>query len=274
MKKKIFVIVLMMAIVLLLSANIFVSAAAEPTVTVESVNVESGKTAKVKVFIENNPGMWGMDLRIGYDKTKLTLVKVENGEVYSNDEWTEGNLKGEEYILSYARNDFQDTKNNGLLATLTFDINNPKNSGSYDVTATYRAGDVINVNFGEIVFKITNGKVNVKGTSTEEHETTPVKTPEVSSAPQLNTFEAAFPQQTDSATVTNTPDNNDEAILTEAPENTDDVQAPEQTVLATEKPEEVSMVGSSEDNVFIIVLVGALVIFTAFYILIKRKNKQ
>jgi hypothetical protein len=255
MKKKIFAFLAAISVLIML-LGIVAYGATEPTITVESVSVESGKTATVKVFVENNPGMWGMDLRINYDKTKLTLTKVENGEVYSKDEWTEGNLKSEQYILSYARNDFQDTKNNGLLATLTFDIINPDVAGTYDVTATYRAGDVINVNFGEIVFKINNGKVAVKETvtQTDNTESTPDATPEISGAPQLNTFETTI--STD-APADATAQPTEEAI-------TDIVEA---TPVVDDEVE-----NAPDSTVFLIVLVGALVIFTAFYILIKKKK--
>ena len=247
-----------------------VSAEGEPEIKLTSVNVENEKTATVQVFVENNPGMWGMDLRISYDKANLTLVKVENGEVYSDSEWTEGNLKGEEYILSYARNDFQDTKNNGLLATLTFSINNPQNSGSYEVLATYRAGDVINVNFGEIVFKITNGKVSVKGALADEN--TPTKAPEISSAPQLNTFEATLSTEKPNVTEETT------EKATENPTVTEETTGNE-VVTPTEKIEPTPIIDEDvesqpKDNTFLIVVVGALVIGFAFYYLIKKKNKE
>ena len=268
MKNKILAIWLM----ILTFFSVSVSALAEPTITVESVNVKNEKTAEVKIFIKNNPGMWGMDLRIGYDKTKLTLTKVENGSVFASGEWMEGNLNGEQYILSYARNDFQDTKNNGLLATLTFDIINPDVSGSYDITASYKAGDVINVNFGEIAFKIINGKVTVAKKAENLQKTdAPADNTPATSAPQLNTFEAVL--TTDVPIVTDAPAT--DKIMSETPKNDSATSTQQPTAENEETPLFDDYIESApkDDNTFII-LVGALIIGFAFYYLIKRKKNK
>ena len=44
----------------------------------------AGKTVLVNVILENNPGIWGMDLAVSYDKTKLTLNSVTNGDVFAD----------------------------------------------------------------------------------------------------------------------------------------------------------------------------------------------
>ena len=244
-------------IIVLMMLSPAASAQGEPTIKISSVTAENEKTVAVKVFIENNPGMWGMDLRISYDKTKLTLVKAENGEVYSKEEWTEGNLKGEQYILSYARNDFQDTKNNGLLATLIFEINNPEVSGSYDITASYRSGDVINVNFGEIDFKIVNGRISVNS------ETEPLQTNTVTSAPQLNTFEAVLETEKPTETETSGLEQNVTETVTPTQES---AEQPEATPVVDGEAVE------AEANTLLLVNVGALVIAFFVYYLIKTKK--
>ena len=98
-----------------------------------------------------------------YDKTAMTLVSVENGDFYQNSEWTKGNLNADVYTLSYEAGGFEDiTTASGLLATLNFRVNENAAPGNYEVKATYRSGDIINVSFDEIAFAVTNGSVAVE----------------------------------------------------------------------------------------------------------------
>jgi len=134
-----------------------------PEITFENALAKQGQNISVKVLIENNPGIWGMDIKLSYDKTALTLISVENGDFYQTSEWTQGNLSSEEYILSYESDYLADiTTSSGILAILNFKINNTAEPGDYMLTATYKKGDIINVSFEEIDFNINNGNVTVK----------------------------------------------------------------------------------------------------------------
>lgn len=143
------------------------SAAETPTITVESVGGTSGGDVSVKVTVENNPGLWGMDLRIDYDKSAMTLTSVENGDFFAASEWTKGNLESDTYILSYEANEIEDiTKASGTLAILNFTLKEGLSGGDYEVKASYRPGDIINISFEDLVFTVVNGKVTVAGGST------------------------------------------------------------------------------------------------------------
>jgi len=96
-----------------------------PEITFENALAKQGQNISVKVLIENNPGIWGMDIKLSYDKTALTLISVENGDFYQTSEWTQGNLSSEEYILSYESDYLADiTTSSGILAILNFKIDN------------------------------------------------------------------------------------------------------------------------------------------------------
>ena len=113
--------------------------------------------------IENNPGIWGMDLRISYDKTAMKLTSVENGNFYQNSEWTKGNLNADIYTLSYEAGGLENISTaSGTLATLNFKINENAVPGTYEIKAEYTAGDIINISFDEIAFDISNGSVTVE----------------------------------------------------------------------------------------------------------------
>lgn len=164
MKKKLTLILILSFI---LGAFSFSTAAVEennlPVVCIEGVAAQKGDNVSVRVLIKNNPGIWGMDLKISYDKSALTLESVENGDFYSDTEWTPGNLKSDIYILSYEADGLYDiTKESGTLAVLNFKVRDTAAEGDYFINATYNAGDIINIKFDDIIFDIENSKVTVE----------------------------------------------------------------------------------------------------------------
>ena len=133
-----------------------------PRVTVESKKARVGSTVLITVSLEDNPGIWGMDLVVNYDKTQLTLTSVTNGTVFSSSEWTQGNLSGDKYILSYEASGFDNITTNGVLATLEFTVNENATVDSFaSVSLSYNAGDIINVSFDDINVAIVSGGINI-----------------------------------------------------------------------------------------------------------------
>ena len=113
-------------------------AAGDPTIIVESVEAKPGDDVAVQVSVENNPGVWGMDVVISYDKTDLTLTNVENGGFFQAGEWTPGKLDGETYTLSYEASGFENiTTTSGVLAILNFKVSENASSSEYSITASY-----------------------------------------------------------------------------------------------------------------------------------------
>ena len=133
-----------------------------PRVTVESKKARAGSTVLITVSLEDNPGIWGMDLVVNYDKTQLTLTSVTNGTVFSSSEWTQGNLSGDKYILSYEASGFDNITTNGVLATLEFTVNENATVDSFaSISLSYNDGDIINVSFGDINVAIVSGGINI-----------------------------------------------------------------------------------------------------------------
>lgn len=133
-----------------------------PCITVGSKNAKAGQSVTLDVVLENNPGMWGMDLVVEYDKTQLTLTGVTNGTVFSDSEWVKGNLSGEKYILSYEANEIENITNNGVVATLEFTVNEGATVDSLAaVTVSYKMGDIINIDFEDIGVAVVSGGVNI-----------------------------------------------------------------------------------------------------------------
>lgn len=145
------------------AAAISALAVSNPTISLEKKKAYVGDEVSIAVSIENNPGIWGMDLRISYDKTAMTLTSVENGNFYQNSEWTKGNLNADIYTLSYEAGGLENISTaSGTLATLNFKINENAVPGTYEIKAEYTAGDIINISFDEIAFDISNGSVTVE----------------------------------------------------------------------------------------------------------------
>ena len=174
MNKKLLAIVI--AIVTLMSFSVvgiyaITQEESNPTFYLESVKAKKDNNVSIKVFIKNNPGLWGINAKINYDKTALTLIDVENGDFFKESEWTKGDLE----ILSYEANGLEDiTTVNGTLAILNFKVNNDAVPGKYDVSISYNAGDCINVSFEDVNFDVINGIIEV------EQETLPTTEPTVS----------------------------------------------------------------------------------------------
>ena len=131
-------------------------------ITIDTKKVRAGKTVLVNVSLQNNPGMWGMDLAVNYDKTKLTLVSVTNGMVFADAEWTKGNLSGEKYILSYEAGGLENITANGVIATLEFTVNEDAQADDfYEISVSFNNGDIINADFEEINPAVVSGGIIV-----------------------------------------------------------------------------------------------------------------
>ena len=131
-------------------------------ITIDTKKVRAGKTVLVNVSLQNNPGMWGMDLAVNYDKTKLTLGSVTNGMVFADAEWTKGNLSGEKYILSYEAGGLENITANGVIATLEFTVNEDAQADDfYEISVSFNNGDIINADFEEINPAVVSGGIKV-----------------------------------------------------------------------------------------------------------------
>ena len=132
-----------------------------PVIKAKSARGTAGKTVRVEISVKNNPGMWGLDAVLNYDKSVMTLNDVENGTVFDDSAFTKGNLESDSYILSYENPDIADVTDDGVLAVLIFEIKDTAEKGNYPVTLKYRPGDIVNSEEKMVDFFIVNGDVEV-----------------------------------------------------------------------------------------------------------------
>lgn len=132
-----------------------------PMISVKDAVVSTDATvAEVEVWIENNPGISSTKMDIGYDDEMILTGIVFNSAfgtyVTAPEPYT--NPQPLSVISPVA-----DLHENGLFATLTFDISNvSEGKESLDVTVEYEQENTFNASFDDVVFETKNGKITFK----------------------------------------------------------------------------------------------------------------
>ena len=136
------------------------SAAGTAKVTVSSCTVERGTLATVTLSIEGNPGIWGLKLKIGYDKSNLTLKSAAAGSVFNNGELVMSEKLDTEPYVIVATSDAQTNKTaDGKFVTLTFTVAENAEFKAYPVSI--EVVQAINSNGKELNIQTKNGAVTV-----------------------------------------------------------------------------------------------------------------
>ena len=108
-----------------------------------------GKTISVDISIETNPGIAIAIITLDYDETALTLKEVKNGEIFGSMD------TGLNLLWSSDKNCVGD----GVLATLTFEVNDNAEAKDYTITAT--VNEVLNGDFEEVTLTVNDGTITV-----------------------------------------------------------------------------------------------------------------
>ena len=131
-------------------------------VIVSNVLGVNGKTVDVTLYLQNNPGIASMKLKIHYDSSVLTLVEVLDGGILGE------SVHKPQLVSPYTLNWVNDlaTENftgDGLLVTLRFAIAEDAPEGVYGITATYdaSASDIMDKDLCDVAMEIVNGSVDV-----------------------------------------------------------------------------------------------------------------
>ncbi|MBQ2985915.1 MAG: Ig-like domain-containing protein [Tyzzerella sp.] len=128
----------------------YTNAAGEFTITGNSVNVKAGKEVSVNVSLVNNPGISAINLYYTYDTNYLTLKNVENKVskfTMTNDVTT---------VWDAASNYTED----GILATLTFEVAKAAPSGDYTVGINFLSAS--NDSFQSVTAQTTAATITVE----------------------------------------------------------------------------------------------------------------
>lgn len=119
--KKLLSLLLAAALTLSLACPAF--AAGSGSVRVEDIDAKPGSEIKVPVYLDENPGVAYLKLKISYDKG-LTCTNIENNTgIFDGALFTPGDIsKNPFYLVWNAYNSTELVKDTGLLATLTFTV--------------------------------------------------------------------------------------------------------------------------------------------------------
>lgn len=166
--KKIFIKILSVMLTLLISVSMFVvySYAAgtnKATISVETVSGKPGDTVKVKVNLNNNPGVSSLKFNVDYDNL-LTLTNVEFSSEFGSYVTAPTPYKNPQTISMISP--LKEIKVSGTFATLTFKISSTiKGSYTAKISIKYDPDDICDENLNNVDVAVVDGAVNVSGTS-------------------------------------------------------------------------------------------------------------
>ena len=129
-----------------------------PTFIVEQVDAQAGQTnVEVKVLLKNNPGISSIALSIAYD-TSITLTGFTyNGEIGGQSTPYNANAASPKLVwVNWTEN----VEGDWVFSTLTFNVNENA-SGAYNISISYNAEDIYDVDENNINFDIINGGIVV-----------------------------------------------------------------------------------------------------------------
>lgn len=158
---------LFLSVIMVLSVVTPLSAFAEeagslPVISIKSVNDTAGAVVDVIVEITHNTGILGATLGFTYD-SGLTLLNATEGEAFSALTMTKpGKFVSPCRFVWDGQEITQKDIKDGTILTLQFKIDENAESGdAYNITMSYKKGDVLDADLNSIDVKLVNGSVGV-----------------------------------------------------------------------------------------------------------------
>ncbi|MDD6035061.1 MAG: cohesin domain-containing protein [Lachnospiraceae bacterium] len=141
-------------------STVTASAQETATITASSCTVERDTMASVTFNLKENPGIWGMKLKISYDHSALTLESVTNGSVFESGEFTMSEeLDKDPYVIVATSSSLKNKTARGTIVSLNFTVNSDAEFKSYPVAV--EISQAINVEGEEVSVSAGNGTVTV-----------------------------------------------------------------------------------------------------------------
>ena len=133
------------------------AADAQTTITIGQVTAQAGASIRVPIQVANNKGICGAAISIHYD-SRLVLIDVAQGEALSSLFMTRpGSLS--ENPVKLVWDGMEQDAGTGTIAILTFTA--PQAAGSYPISVSYEAGDIVDGSLQPIAVKTVNGQISV-----------------------------------------------------------------------------------------------------------------
>ncbi len=130
-----------------------------PTISVESVKIQPGKSVEVDISLNNNPGIASMVCNVSYDTNVLALTNVAYGDDFAS-KGVEPYINGSPVKLVWS--DVTEQTTDSVFATLTFTVSDTAESGTTtNVTLSYSQGDICDIDENDVDFTIENGTITI-----------------------------------------------------------------------------------------------------------------
>ena len=165
MKKRISAIFLTTALLLTLTSTAM-AVESTPTITVSDATALAGETVSVSISLANNPGIISLRLSVSYDTSVMTLTDIEDKDCFQNVTFADdaGKMASSPYIILWnSATSAQPCTANGVIATLKFVVKADAADGTYPVSVSYQAGDILDFDLRSVAFATKNGTVTVQG---------------------------------------------------------------------------------------------------------------
>ena len=154
---------LLLGAVLLLLSGVGVNARAAGQLSFVDVT-QNEDQLDVKVEVKDNPGIWGLKLKVDYDTSLLNLTKVDNGTVFPIEDVTlPADYETSPLVYLATKNALQNSSENGTLLVLHFKLQKDAAAGAYPLSmkvdqAINVDGQEVSLNVSELCLKAESDK--------------------------------------------------------------------------------------------------------------------
>nr|WP_243411798.1 dockerin type I domain-containing protein [Ruminococcus difficilis] len=145
------------------AAQITVYSAENAAVSADRVKADPGDTVDVKISISNNPGIVSATIRVTFDNSVLTLLKVTDSDMLGSQ------AHKPELVSPYTLAWVNDTatsnySDNGTIVTLTFKVSESAEKGKLypiELSYDYNNYDIYDKDLNLIYFNVIAGGVDI-----------------------------------------------------------------------------------------------------------------
>ena len=132
-----------------------------PKIKIGTAQGKGGDMVDITISLENNVGIISMLLDIDYDSNALTLTGVTDAGVLG-DKFHSDDFAAKPYTLYWHNGTATENyTTNGVIATLTFKINDGAAEGEYPISVAYDSHNIFNYGLNSVNFDTESGGINV-----------------------------------------------------------------------------------------------------------------
>lgn len=185
--RKIFIILL--TSILCFSANTVL--ADSFNAVVDTKTAKAGDTVDINISLENNSGLLAAIFNVEYDKERLELIEVQDGQLLEGGTFSP-DYKAYPYKMVWNSASYTNFTADGVLAVLKFKVADNAGSGNAFIKLEYKENDVFDVNLNNVNINVINGGIEVTGSTSPDttnqggNSRTGRHTKASSSAPSVN----------------------------------------------------------------------------------------